>query len=162
MSLPSSRSTACLSDMQQADLVITRHWLQTLLWRMAMSKCPLSSCSHTEHTSLLFSVRVSFQLRHLISSFSRENVKVRGSGRLQKLFEITDTIANVIIHVPTTPLEITTDRVEDFLFLTGFLFGFPRFDPKLRRILEEKWETLQALFPCTAEACKGRFYRMQP
>lgn len=155
VSLPSSHSTASLSDMQQADLIITRHWLRTLLWQMAMSKCLLSSNTQKEFMSLLFPVRVSSQLRHLITSFSRENIEVHGSGILQKLFEITDTIANVIIHVPAAPLENTTDRVEDFLFLIDFLFSFPRFASKLRQILMERLETLQQLFPYTGGPSEG-------
>jgi len=154
-SLPSSHSITCLSDMQQADLIITRHWLRTLLWQMAMSKCLLSSHTQKEFMSLLFPVRVSSQLRHLITSFSRENIEVHGSGILQKLFEITDTIANVIIHVPAAPLENTTNRVEDFLFLIDFLFSFPRFAPKLMQILRERLETLQQLFPYTGGASEG-------
>ena len=142
-----SPGTTRLTDMQQADLIITRQWLRTVVWQMAMSRCLLSSGASKECMSLLFPVRLSHQLRFLITSMSRDAIEIHGSGILKKLFELADTIADVIIHVPIASHEETTARVDDFLFLIRFLFTFPRFDPFEKEILREKLKRLQALFP---------------
>jgi hypothetical protein len=139
-----------LTDMQQADLIVTKHWLRMLVWQMAMSKCLLSSVSSKESLSLSFPVRLSIQLRALMTRFSRQAIEIHGSGIQQKLFELTDTIANVIITVPATTVQETAGRVDDFTFLIGFLFSLPSFDPVQKEILQNKLEQLQSLFPYSA------------
>lgn len=53
--------------MQQADLVITKHWMRLLLWQIGLSKCLLSSASNEQAMSLLFPIAVSTELRALVS-----------------------------------------------------------------------------------------------
>lgn len=117
---------------------------------MAMSKCLLSSVSSKESLSLSFPVRLSTQLRALMTRFSHQAIAIHGSGIQQKLFELTDTIANVIITVPATTVQETAGRVDDFTFLIGFLFSLPTFDPVQKEILQNKLEQLQSLFPYSA------------
>jgi hypothetical protein len=139
-----------LTTMQRADLVITRQWLRTLVWRLAMSKTLLSSQASKGCLSLLFPVRLSQQLRQQVGSMSRDAIEIHGSGIVQKLFEITDTIADVLINIPAGNLEETALRVDDFIFLLQFLFTFPTLDQTRRGILTTKLETLQNLFPTMA------------
>lgn len=147
-----SQGLALLSTMQRADLAITREWLRTLVWRLAMSQTLLSSRSSKECLSLLFPVRLSQSLRHQVTSMSREDIEVHGSSIAQKLFEITDTIADVLIHVPAATLEETELRIDDFLFILDFVLLFPTLDQTRRGILLEKLERLQSMFPeiCSA------------
>lgn len=139
-----------LSDMQQADLIITKHWLRTLVWQMAMSKLLLSSAASKESMSLLFPVRLSVQLRSLVTKLSREAIEIHGSGIQQKLSEVTNTIADVIMTVPAATMDETAGRADDFMFLINFLFSLPRFDGKQRDILQRKLEQLQSMFPYSA------------
>ncbi|KAK8211507.1 hypothetical protein M8818_003160 [Zalaria obscura] len=136
-----------LTDLQQSDLIITKHWLRNLVWQMAMSKCLLSSTASNRAMSLLFPVRLSSRLRNLLTKMSRESVEIHGSGIQQKLFELTDTIANVIITVPGASMEETASRVNDFTFLINFLFSLPRFNPAEKAHLQKKLEKLQSMFP---------------
>ncbi|KAH6612746.1 hypothetical protein C7974DRAFT_84752 [Boeremia exigua] len=138
---------ANLSMMQRADLTITREWLRTLVWRLAMGQTLLSSRSSKECLSLLFPVRLSQSLRHQLSSMSREDIEVHGSSITQKLFEITDTIADVLIHIPAATLEETALRIDDFLFILDFVLLLPQLDATRRGILLEKLERLQTMFP---------------
>ncbi|KAL1595832.1 hypothetical protein SLS60_009522 [Paraconiothyrium brasiliense] len=142
-----ARELANLSTMQRADLAITREWLRTLIWRLAMGKSLLSSKSSKECLSLLFPVRLSQNLRQQVTSMSRHDIEVHGSSIVQKLFEITDTISDVLIHVPATTLEETSLRIDDFLFILNFVLQFPTLDATRRGILLEKLERLQGLFP---------------
>ncbi|GAB7340233.1 hypothetical protein MBLNU457_6698t1 [Dothideomycetes sp. NU457] len=137
---------AGLTQMQQSDLIITKHWLRTLVWQLAISKCMLTSSATKESMSLMYPVRLSSSLRSLVSRMSRHDIEIHGSGIKEKLFEMTDTIANVIITVPAQSLQETAGRVEDFTFLIEFLFSLPRFDPLQKEILQKKLETLQEMF----------------
>lgn len=142
-----SMSFANLSQMQRADLSITREWLRTLVWRLAMGQTLLSSRSSKECLSLLFPVRLSQSLRVQVSNMSRHDIEVHGSSITQKLFEITDTIADVLIHVPAATLSETAHRIDDFLFILDFVLLFPHLDATRRGILLEKLERLQTMFP---------------
>jgi hypothetical protein len=57
-----------LSTMQRADLAITKEWLRTLVWRLAMGQTLLSSRSSQSCFSLLFPVRLSQSLRQQVTS----------------------------------------------------------------------------------------------
>ncbi|EOA80672.1 uncharacterized protein SETTUDRAFT_143585 [Exserohilum turcica Et28A] len=142
-----ARELAMLSMMQRADLCITREWLRTLVWRLAMSQTLLSSRSSKECLSLLFPVRLSQTLRQQVSSMSRQDIEVHGTSITQKLFEITDTIADVLIHVPAATLDETALRIDDFLFILDFVLLIPHLDHTRRGILLEKLERLQTMFP---------------
>lgn len=142
-----AKELAKLSTMQRADLTITREWLRTLVWRLAMGQTLLSSRSSKECLSLLFPVRLSQTLRQQVGSMSRHDIEVHGSSITQKLFEITDTIADVLIHVPAATLDETALRIDDFLFILDFLLQFPHLDQTRRGILLEKLERLRTMFP---------------
>ncbi|KAI4699672.1 hypothetical protein J4E81_004699 [Alternaria sp. BMP 2799] len=142
-----ARELAMLSMMQRADLCITREWLRTLVWRLAMSQTLLSSRSSKDCLSLLFPVRLSQTLRQQLSSMSRHDIEVHGSSITQKLFEITDTIADVLIHVPAATIDETALRIDDFLFILDFVLLIPHLDQTRRSILLEKLERLQTMFP---------------
>jgi hypothetical protein len=142
-----ARDLANLSAMQRADLTITREWLRTLVWRLAMGQTLLSSRSSKECLSLLFPIRLSQTLRHQVSNMSRQDIGVHGSSITQKLFEITDTIADVLVHVPAATLDETALRIDDFLFILDFVLLFPQLDQTRRGILLEKLERLQTMFP---------------
>lgn len=147
-----ARDLAKLTTMQRADLAITREWLRTLVWRLAMSQTLLSSRSNKECLSLLFPVRLSQNLRLQMTSMSRQDIEVHGSSITQKLFEITDTIADVLLHVPATTLDEIAHRIEDFVFVLDFVLRFPTLDQTRRSILLEKLERLQGMFP---EVCSS-------
>jgi hypothetical protein len=136
-----------LSPMQQADLIITRQWLRTLVWQLAMSNILLSSESSSESLTLTFPLRLSSQLRLFLAQMSHESVGIHGSGILSKLFEITDTIADVVIHLPQASTEDTLQRVDDILFLKRFIFSFPRIQSVHKRILMQKFEKMKEVYP---------------
>lgn len=90
------RGLGGLTELQQVDICITRLWLRHWTWQIALSRgllCSPSSPTAHEATSLQL-------LRDLTSLFDRlENVTTVGFhefGIVQKLFEITSTIADVL------------------------------------------------------------------
>lgn len=141
------REATELSDMQLADLVVTRHWLHMLLWQIAASQFLLSSGAEEQSMSLLYPIRVSARLRSTIIKLPKQIIALHGTAMLQKLFDITDTIGNVIVTVPATQPTDRTDRIRDFCFLLDFLFGLPRLHEGHKAILEEKLNAMRSLYP---------------
>jgi hypothetical protein len=74
-----------LTELQEADIYITRLWMHTLFWQLAMSRCLLSSepsSSSHEAMSLVFPVkRLSAQLRRLVTRLqSKTSVGMHWAG----------------------------------------------------------------------------------
>lgn len=142
-----------LTELQVADLFVTRLWLRTLVWQLAMSRCLLSSeppSSAHEGMSLAFPAqRLSTQLRSLVVRLeSQASITMHGSGILEKLFEITNTIADVMAVVSGPGLDADgNQRVQDLVFLVEMLLSFERIDQVQRNILKSKMEALVEKFP---------------
>lgn len=136
-----------LSEMQQADLVITRQWMRTLLWQMAMSNCLLSSHASCPSLSLELPLRLSSQLRQFLTKISQNTIRVHGSSILSKLLEIINTIADVVIHLPQATLEETTSRIEDIVFMKTVIFSFHNLQQVCKDILIEKFQVIRNRFP---------------
>ena len=153
------RATAVpgLTELQHADLFVTRTWLRTLVWQLAMSNCLLSSKPPTtshEAMSLVFPVRrLSSQLRQLVTRPEmKTSIGMHGLGIVQKLFEIANTIADVMALVPAAMVAeneegVEYQRIADLLFLVKTLFSFERIDQVQRSIIKQKVENLRRIFP---------------
>ncbi|KAJ6442299.1 C6 transcription factor [Purpureocillium lavendulum] len=78
--------------------------------------------------------RLSAQLRGLVSRLGNmSSIVIHGSGILQKLFEITST-------------DEARARIEDFLFIVRFIFGFERTQKHQRDYLREKLDALREMY----------------
>lgn len=139
--------TAVLTSMQKADLVVTKQWLKTVIWRLAMANTVMSSSTSIGCLSLLYPIRISKQLRQELRAITKEDIEAHGTGIIHKLFEVTNTVADVIIAAPAYSIQDTAARVDDFLFLAEYLSNLPTWDVTAKRILSEKFETLQNMFP---------------
>lgn len=154
-------SGAGLTELQHADLFITRLWLRTLVWQLALSQGLLRSApAQTTHQGLSLHFpahRLSSQLRSLVSKLeSVASIGTHGSGILQKLFEITTTVADVLALPPgQTPTEDWKARLEDFVFLVGFLSRFERISPEERRCMRDKVDVLKSHYPLVDFASIG-------
>ncbi|KAG9253817.1 uncharacterized protein F5Z01DRAFT_623077 [Emericellopsis atlantica] len=147
------RGQGGLTELQHADIFVTRLWLRTLIWQLALSHGLLRSAPpDTSHQGLSLHFpahRLSSQLRSLVSKLSTfASVGRHGSGILQKLFEITTTVADVLAIPPgnTASQEDVKSRMEDFIFVVGFLFRFERISPEERAYMREKMEVLRQLY----------------
>lgn len=143
-----------LSELQQADLVITRQWMRTLLWQMAMSNCLLSSHASCPSLELEMPLRLSSQLRQFLTKISQNTIRVHGSSMVSKLLEIINTIADVVIHVPQATREETTERIDDIVFMQGVVFSFHNLQAMSKNILLDKFRLIQGRFPHIEVAMK--------
>ncbi|KAL4779866.1 hypothetical protein BJX76DRAFT_339496 [Aspergillus varians] len=136
-----------LTDIQQADLVITRQWMRTLLWQMAMSNCLLSSHASCPSLSLEMPLRLSNQLRQFLTKISQNTIQVHGSSILSKLLEILNTIADLVIHGPQVALEETISRIDDIVFMKNVICSFRNLQQISKEILLEKMHLIKKRFP---------------
>lgn len=136
---------------QQADLVITRHWLRTLTWQIALSNLLLSSTTLWSLRSLSFPLRLSDQLRQFLTSVPRELIGIHGSGMLEKLFEIASTITDVVLYFDNADTEETIHRVQDVVFLKDFVFSFSALADLHSVILTQKFHLIRAKYPAMKE-----------
>lgn len=143
----SSVDLGILSSMQHADIVVTRQWLRTIVWQMAMSRYLLSSAPNKECMSLLFPVKLVQQLRGAMAGIPGAHLRIHGRGICMKLFEVTDTIANVVLHVPAASVEDEAIRVDHFLFLYRFVITMEKLDHDLKIVLQDKMDKIQKMFP---------------
>lgn len=143
---------SALSELQQADLVITRQWMRTLLWQMAMSNCLLSSHASCPSLELEMPLRLSSQLRQFLTKISQNTIRVHGSSMISKLLEIINTIADVVIHVPQATLEETTSRIDDIVFMQGVVLSFHNLQVMPKDILLDKFRVIRGRFPQIAVA----------
>ncbi|KAJ5611673.1 hypothetical protein N7528_008778 [Penicillium herquei] len=141
------REVSQLPQMQQADLVITRHWLRTLTWQIALSNTLLSSSPASFLLSLSFPLRLSNSLRHFLVTIPRDLVGIHGSGILKKLFEIASTITDVVLHMTHAPGDETVERIHDILFLKRFVYSFAGLQNLWPEILTQKFEMIRQKYP---------------
>lgn len=140
-----SAAAQCLTTLQKADIIITRQWLLMLLWQLAISNFLLTSESISTRStamSLQFPVRLSQQLRQVLVSLGRKSIERHGSGILKKLFEITNALADVSVHVPTDDDGQVAQRLNDFRFLFDFLHTSGSLNEVQAAILAEKYAAI--------------------
>ncbi|KAL7816727.1 hypothetical protein V8C26DRAFT_420690 [Trichoderma gracile] len=138
------------TELQHVDLFVTRLWMRTLLWQFGLTHGFLRSAPAQnihEGLSIHFPAhRLSVQLRALVSQLENvSTIVTHGMGLLQKIFEITSTVADVLalpLGYGQTPEDVRS-RIEDFAFLVKFLFSFERAEQDQRDYLRHKLEVLQ-------------------
>jgi hypothetical protein len=143
-----STGQAGLSERQHADLFITRLWLRTVLWQVALSQGLLRSNAVHEGLSLQFPAsRLSTQLRNLVNRLnSILSIATQGSGIVQKLFEIASTVGDVLALPDaenTQDQRGLTSHVEDFVYVVHFLLELEEMRQHQKDYLREKSRMLQ-------------------
>lgn len=145
-----------LTELQQIDLSITRLWLRTLIWQLALSRGLLRSAPlEAAHEGLLLHFPANSlrgELRSLLIRLENvTSVGFHGIGMLHKLFEITSTIADVLA-LSLGPEEGQLEgvsRIKDLLFIVQFLLSFEAVPREQQDYLLEKTAALQERYAMT-------------
>jgi Fungal Zn(2)-Cys(6) binuclear cluster domain len=114
-----------LSEMQQADLIITQQWLRMLVWKMAMSRYLLAEDASAGggYMSLLFPVEIAKKLRELISRCSIKSIMVHGASIFEKLLELALGVADALLVIPEKSLSHVSGRIDDYNWIADFLLS---------------------------------------
>ena len=118
-----SDKRAISSTEQQVELQIMRTWIQVLIWRMALHSNLLSLDSPEECLSFLYPMRFCGNLRRLFDVESPRNLRVHGFTVLQMLFEVIDTIADVMMAAISNNVHGAWLYVHDFYFVKDKLLS---------------------------------------
>ncbi|KAF3935314.1 hypothetical protein ABW19_dt0206842 [Dactylella cylindrospora] len=144
------------NEVQKADVLVTKHWMRTLIWQVSMQQGYLGGSGgkrdDNEAMSLSFPLQVAEELLTTLSNVSRGAIESHGPGMQSKLFEITNSLADVILCIPNikssqpfdwnlsnpwapTPVDYLTHLVDLMHFRTSS-------DPRLLRIILSKTSSI--------------------
>ncbi|KAL4984081.1 fungal-specific transcription factor domain-containing protein [Aspergillus falconensis] len=94
-----------VSDVQRADICVTRHWMRILTWKAlshsATGRSPASNC----FLSPAFPLMVGRDLVSIVYRLPRVALQAHGPGMQLKLYEIATSLADAVTstaHVPDT------------------------------------------------------------
>ncbi|KNG86788.1 C6 transcription factor [Aspergillus nomiae NRRL 13137] len=146
------------ASVRMADYCITKEWMRTIIWQEALSRQMLSSKAYSELLTFKFPTRVSRDLLYSLQGFSEFDLLPLGRDQLLKCFEVTNSLADVVLYTPSVSSYELRLGPQDFLHaLYQKLLPFLEQDAMLKSILHAK--TAEALV--TAPARLLRFYDEQ-
>ncbi|GIJ83323.1 hypothetical protein Asppvi_002142 [Aspergillus pseudoviridinutans] len=91
------------SDVQKADLCVTRHWMRLILWKNLSRNSTTSGHSPTSLFSPLFPVMVAKELLAIVTQLPRPAIEAHGLGMELKLYEIANSLADAVMNLAMLP-----------------------------------------------------------
>ncbi|KAK5088272.1 hypothetical protein LTR05_002489 [Lithohypha guttulata] len=88
------------TENQAADVKITQHWLRCMVWQLSISNGYLSSSSSDLAMSFRYPIEIAKDLIQDVNSMNIEAMEVHGVGLIEKLFDMSCTLSDVIAYVP--------------------------------------------------------------
>ncbi|KNG91214.1 putative C6 transcription factor [Aspergillus nomiae NRRL 13137] len=101
-----------ISDVQKADLCVTRHWMRMILWKLSPKRYLGSPPSADRSMSLCFPLNVAKELVSIVSQLPRSAVEAHGLGMELKIYEIANSLADAITDLAALPLSPEWDEVQ--------------------------------------------------
>jgi len=133
------------NEIQRADITMTQQWMRIFLWQHALNVTNLSSrASQDEEFSFRFPAKVAQNVLSNLSSLSRQSVEAHGPGMESKLFDVANSLADVMMIMPSLNHESRFDvGPRDLIHsLAQVLGNFRGGNPSVINILQEKLTTL--------------------
>ena len=93
-------STQNHHDLQKADLSVTQQWLRLVFWKLAIDKVVMTANSTDDIRSVFFPISLAKDLLSNISTMSIDTLEAHGPGMEIKLFEVTNSVADIITLNP--------------------------------------------------------------
>ncbi|KAE8392867.1 hypothetical protein BDV23DRAFT_181281 [Aspergillus alliaceus] len=138
---------------RMADYCITKEWMRTIIWQEALSRQMLSSKSNAELLTFRFPVLVSRDLLYSLQGFSESDLLPLGRDQLLKCFEVTNSLADIVLCTPSISSYAFRLGPQDFLHaLYQKLLPFLEQDSMLKSMLHAK--TAEALVTAPARLLK--------
>lgn len=89
-------SSLSLTSIQKADILVTQQWLRLIIWQASMRQGLLSSNAADESMTFRYPLQIANSLLDVISSLPTESIEVHGMGIFEKIFEIGNTMLDVL------------------------------------------------------------------
>lgn len=129
------------NELQRADITMTQQWMRIFLWQHALNVTNLSSrASQDEEFSFRFPAKVAQNVLSNLSSLSRQSIEAHGPGMESKLFDVANSLADVMMIMPSLNHESHFDvGPRDLIHsLAQVLASFRGGNPAVISILQEK------------------------
>jgi hypothetical protein len=108
-----------LTDIQKADILITQQWLRLIVWQSSMRQGLLSSNAEDESMTFRYPLKIAHSLLDVISSLPTTSIEVHGMGIFEKIFEIGNTMLDVMqacgTNLPSESYGVSQDPFEVFV-----------------------------------------------
>jgi hypothetical protein len=108
-----------LTDIQKADILVTQQWLRLIVWQSSMRQGLLSSHAEDESMTFRYPLKIAHSLLSVISSLPTTSIEVHGMGIFEKIFEIGNTMLDVMQAcgqtIPSENYGVTQDPFEMFI-----------------------------------------------
>ncbi|KAG7425472.1 putative sucrose utilization protein SUC1 [Fusarium oxysporum f. sp. raphani] len=90
----------CDNEIQRADIVVTDSWLRVVLWKAAIPYVDANTDPNDQGLSVSFPTSVARDLLAKLTTLSSCALEAHGPGMMSKLFEVANSVADVIICAP--------------------------------------------------------------
>jgi hypothetical protein len=108
-----------LTDISKADILVTQQWLRLIVWQSSMRQGLLSSNAEDESMTFRYPLKIAHSLLNVISSLPTTSIEVHGMGIFEKIFEIGNTMLDVMqacgSTLPTESYGVSQDPFEVFV-----------------------------------------------
>jgi hypothetical protein len=108
-----------LTDIQRADILVTQQWLRLIVWQSSMRQGLLSSTAEDESMTFRYPLKIAHSLLNVIASLPTTSIEVHGMGIFEKIFEIGNTMLDVIHacgnNIPHEFYGVTQDPFQVFV-----------------------------------------------
>jgi hypothetical protein len=112
-------SDISITDIQKADILVTQQWLRLIVWQSSMRQGLLSSTAEDESMTFRYPLKIAHSLLDVISSLPTTSIEVHGMGIFEKIFEIGNTMLDVMqacgTSLPNESYGVTQDPFEVFV-----------------------------------------------
>ena len=133
-------STQNHHDLQKADLSVTQQWLRLMFWKLAINKVVMTANSTDDIRSVFFPISLAKDLLSNISTMSIDTLEAHGPGMEIKLFEVTNSVADIITLNPhqaqTSTLQL--DPQDLLVYLTNIIGRFRGGNKTLLPLLQSR------------------------
>jgi hypothetical protein len=89
-------SHVSLTDIQKADILVTQQWLRLIVWQSSMRQGLLSSTAEDESMTFRYPLKIAHSLLNVLASLPTSSIEVHGMGIFEKIFEIGNTMLDVM------------------------------------------------------------------
>lgn len=132
------------NELQRADITMTQQWMRIFLWQHALNVTNMSSANQDEEFSFSFPAKVAQNVLSNLSSLSRQSIEAHGPGMESKLFDVANSLADVMMIMPSMNHEShfgigPRDLIHS---LSQVLATFRGGNPAVISILQDKLTTL--------------------
>ncbi|KAK0103195.1 hypothetical protein ONS95_014991 [Cadophora gregata] len=108
-----------LTSIQKADILVTQQWLRLIVWQSSMRQGLLSSTASEESMTFRYPLKIAHSLLDVISSLPTYSIEVHGMGIFEKIFEIGNTMLDVMqacgTNIPSESYGVAQDPFEVFV-----------------------------------------------